>query len=196
MPYSDIGCDPCQTVPRSARNIQIAEESPTTFYDTVPYKGEPLPKYNERVESFRSVRKVSQDPREDFPFESCELITGDPLFDQAYGSSLIQSFYNMFVHESAKRIQNDFLSFLTKLKNLSDDRVAALSSGVDKSSLYEDVKSMGARLDVLRRSFPPDLSKVEVLESQDDEDSFTVDRLQELKKMFTTVHFPKLGLQL
>lgn len=196
--FSDIGCNPCPVVPRGVFNARISDQLSTTVYDTSLLEGEPSSEYNERVDAVRSFRKVSQSAVDGFPFDPIELFSGDedPLFDIAHSACIATSFYNMFAREPAQKIQKDFLSSLASLKILFDERVSALSSGIDKASLYEEVKSMGARLDALRRSFPPGLSKKEVFESQDDQDEFTVDRLQELKTMFTTVHFPALKLQL
>lgn len=149
--------------------------------------------YQIRLIELHEYRKALEDSSSTIPFDRDEFIDTDCLFDRVFRSSFFTTYYNKYVREAAKlisRAQNDEHNALF---SAFQDGLRSLSSSIDKETLYSEVKAMAEMIEEKLRLIPAH-QKAPVYEAQDPISLISLDRLQELRTLFLTVHFPILGI--
>lgn len=176
-------------------SVQFCSESTRIFDVTPRHNNEEDEAYDSRLFEAYRYRRVPEACKWFLPFDHDEIagLNEGCLFDRAFRSSFVTTFYNMNIRCNSKLISDAERQAFASLVLAFKDGLQILSSGINKESLYLEVKAMAETIESQIRLFHPS-QRGPVYEAQDPISRLTLDRLQELRNIFLTVHYPILGL--
>lgn len=149
--------------------------------------------YQVRLIELHRYRNVPESYSSTIPFDRDELVDTDCLFERAFRSSFFTTYYNRHIREATRLIFKAENDEHNALFSAFQDGLRSLFSGINKEALYVKVKAMAETIEKNIRLIPAP-QKAPVYEAQDPISLISLDRLQELRTLFLTVHFPILGI--